>query len=216
MTALGKLVRTTAFRLTLAYALVFAVIASSVLAYVALERHAGSSSRACARRSTRRSTASSSSISVGGMRRLVVSVEQRSKRPGSSLYLITNFAGEALAGNVARMPASVLTKAGDTPDTPYQRLDDPDDVTHHAYVRVFVLPGGFRLVVGRDLERAEQPRRRHQARFRLALVVLTALRPRRRLHRGAARPRPHRFDDGERQRHHGGRARQAPAARRLE
>jgi signal transduction histidine kinase len=108
------------------------------------------------------------------MRRLVATVDRRSKRPGSSLYLVTTFAGESLAGNVARIPASLLSKAGDSPDTPYQRLDDPDDVTHHAYVRVFVLPGGFRLVVGRDLDELNSLGAATRRAFVIALVVLTA------------------------------------------
>jgi signal transduction histidine kinase len=111
---------------------------------------------------------------TGGIRRLVVTVEQRTRRPGSSLYLVTTFVGDALAGNVARLPTSVLTTAGDTPDTPYERLDDPDDVTHHAYVRVFVLPDGFRLVVGRDLGELNSLSSAVRRAFVLALFILTA------------------------------------------
>jgi signal transduction histidine kinase len=172
VTALGKLVRTTAFRLTLAYALGFAIIASSVLAYVAWN------GRRLVEQGMRETVDAEvngliDQYNTGGMRRLVISVEQRTRRPGSSLYLVTTFAGESLAGNVARIPASVLTRAGDTPDTLYQRLDDPDDVTHHAYVRVFVLPGGFRLVVGRDLDELNSLGAATRRAFVLALVILT-------------------------------------------
>jgi signal transduction histidine kinase len=173
VTALGKLVRTTAFRLTLAYALIFAIIAASVLAYVAWN------GRRLVEQGMRETVDAEvngliDQFRSGGIRRLIVSVEQRTRRPGSSLYLVTTFAGESLAGNVARLPASVLTAAGDTPDTPYERLDDPDDLTHHAYVRVFVLPGGFRLVVGRDLEELNSLGSAVRRAFVLALVVLTA------------------------------------------
>jgi len=172
VTALGKLVRTTAFRLTLAYAIVFAVIASSVLAYVAWN------GRRLVEQGMRETVDAEvngliDQYNAGGMHRLVVSVDRRTRRPGSSLYLITNFAGEALAGNVARIPASLLTHVGETPDTPYQRLDDPDDVTHHAYVRVIMLPNGFRLVVGRDLEELNSLGAATRRAFALALVVLT-------------------------------------------
>jgi signal transduction histidine kinase len=173
VTALGKLVRTTAFRLTLAYALVFAVISAGVLGYVAW------SGRRLVEQGMRETVDAEvngliDQFRTGGIRRLVTSVEQRTRRPGSSLYLVTTFVGDALAGNVARLPASVLTSAGDTSDTPYERLDDPDDVTHHAYVRVFVLPGGFRLVVGRDLDELNSLGSAVRRAFVLALVVLTA------------------------------------------
>ncbi|MFI5015097.1 MAG: ATP-binding protein [Hyphomicrobiales bacterium] len=173
MTALGKLVRTTAFRLTVTYALIFAVIAASVLAYVAW------SGRRLVEQGMHETVDAEvngliDQFRAGGIRRLVASVEQRTRRPGSSLYLVTTFVGDSLAGNVARLPASVLNSSGDTPDTPYERLDDPDDVTHHAYVRVFVLPGGFRLVVGRDLAELNGLGSAVRRAFVLALVVLTA------------------------------------------
>ena len=173
MTALGKLVRTTAFRLTLAYALVFAVISAGVLGYVAWNgRHLVEQGM--------RETVDAEvnglidQFRTGGIRRLVATVEQRTRRPGSSLYLVTTFVGEALAGNVARLPTSVLTSAGENPDTPYERLDDPGDVTHHAYVRVFLLPGGFRLVVGRDLGELNSLGEAVKRAFLLALAMLTA------------------------------------------
>ncbi|MBV9974657.1 MAG: HAMP domain-containing protein [Hyphomicrobiales bacterium] len=172
MTALGKLVRTTAFRLTLAYALVFAVISAGVLGYVAWNgRHLVEQGM--------RETVDAEvnglvdQFRVRGIRNVVASVEQRTRRPGSSLYLVTTFVGEALAGNVARLPTSVLNSAGDYPDTPYERLDDPDDVTHHAYVRVLLLPGGFRLVVGRDLAELNSLGQAVKRAFLLALVILT-------------------------------------------
>jgi signal transduction histidine kinase len=172
VTALGKLVRTTAFRLTLAYALVFAVISAGVLGYVAWN------GRRLVEQGIRETVDAEvngliDQFRTGGIRGLVATVEQRTRRPGSSLYLVTTFVGDALAGNVARLPASVLTSAGDTSDTPYQRLDDPDDVTHHAYVRVFVLPGGFRLVVGRDLGELNSLGSAVRRAFVLALVILT-------------------------------------------
>ena len=173
MTALGKLVRTTAFRLTLAYALVFAVISAGVLGYVAWNGHR------LVEQGMRETVDAEvngliDQFRAGGIRRLVATVEQRTRRPGSSLYLVTTFVGEALAGTVARLPTNVLTSAGENPDAPYERLDDPDDVTHHAYVRVFLLPGGFRLVVGRDLGELNSLGEAVKRAFLLALVMLTA------------------------------------------
>ena len=55
----------------------------------------------------------------------------------------------------ARLPPGILETPGWT-ETVYRRLDDPDGAEHHALVRVFQLPGGFRLLVGRDLEERER------------------------------------------------------------
>src|SRR4029078_11361274 len=41
-------------------------------------------------------------------------------------------------------------------ETVYRRLDDPEGTEHHALGRVFELPSGFRLLVGRDLEARER------------------------------------------------------------
>jgi hypothetical protein len=49
----------------------------------------------------------------------------------------------------------VLDRPGWT-ETIYRRLDDSDGPEHHALVRVFQLPGGFRMLVGRDLDERER------------------------------------------------------------
>src|SRR5476651_156619 len=95
---------------------------------------------------------------LGGIRRLVIVVDARARRPGSSLYLVTTFNGEALAGNVTSLVPGILDKPGWT-ETVYRRLDDTEPAEHpdhHALVQVFQLPGGFRLLVGRDLDERER------------------------------------------------------------
>jgi signal transduction histidine kinase len=49
----------------------------------------------------------------------------------------------------------VLVSAGWS-EIPYRRLDETDRSEHHALVRVFQLSGGFRLLVGRDLEERQR------------------------------------------------------------
>ena len=83
------------------------------------------------------------------MRRLGEVIEARSRQPGSSLYLLTNNAGEPLAGNVAQLPPGVLDHVG-VVDTPYETVDESAP-GRRALARIFALPGGFRLLVGRDL-----------------------------------------------------------------
>jgi signal transduction histidine kinase len=154
VTALAKLFRATAFRLTLVYLLVFALFAAFLLGYFALNTR-----RLITEEITSTVDAEITGLSEqynqGGIRRLVFVIETRSRRPGSSLYLVTTPSGEGLAGNIGSLVPGVLAKPG-WMETAYRRLEDPETAEHHALVRVLQLPGGFRLLVGRDLEERER------------------------------------------------------------
>jgi signal transduction histidine kinase len=154
VTALGKLFRTTAFKLTLVYLTIFAFFAMFLLAYFAWNTR-----RLITEQITQTVDAEIGGLSeqynLGGIRRLVIIVDARSRRPGSSLYLVTTNAGEALAGNVGSLPPGLLEKAGWT-ETEYRRLDESEGPEHQALVQVIQLPGGFRLLVGRDLDERER------------------------------------------------------------
>ena len=147
MTALGKLFRTTAFKLTLVYLTVFALFAIFLLAYFAWNTR-----RLINEQITQTVDAEIGGLSeqynLGGIRRLVIIVDTRARRPGSSLYLVTTNAGEGLAGNVGSLPPGLLEKAGWN-ETEYRRQDESEGPAHSALVRVIQLPGGFRLLVGR-------------------------------------------------------------------
>ena len=173
MTALGKLLRTTAFKLTLVYLSIFAVFAVFLLGYFAWNTR-----RLITEQITQTVDAEITGLAEqyrqGGIRRLVFIVEARSRRPGSSLYLLTTPAGEGLAGNVGSLSAGVLNSTG-WEETAYRRLDDLDGARHHALVRVFQLPAGFRLLVGRDLEERERLRDIVLAAGRWSLAVVIVL-----------------------------------------
>ncbi len=115
---------------------------------------------------------------LGGIRRLVLVVDARARRPGSSLYLVTTFAGEALAGNVTALAPGILDSPGWT-ETVYRRLDEAEGPQHdhEALVRVFQLSGGFRLLVGRDLEERERLYRivLDAGRWSIAIVIVLGL-----------------------------------------
>src|SRR6185437_11125166 len=82
---------------------------------------------------------------------LVFTIENRALRPGSDLYLVTAPDGRAIAGNVGALAPGVIATLGWS-ETAYRRLDDQDTSNHRALVRVTELGGGFRLLIGRDLE----------------------------------------------------------------
>ena len=154
MTALGKLLRTTAFKLTLVYLGIFVLFAASLLAYFALNTR-----RLITEQITATVNGEVNSLSEqygqGGLRRLVIVVDVRSRRPGSSLYLVTTPSGEGLAGNVGSLEPGVLDRPGWL-ETNYHRLESPEGTEHRALVRMVQLPGGFHLLVGRDLEERER------------------------------------------------------------
>ena len=154
MAAIAKLFRATAFRLTLVYLLVFIVFAASLLGYFALNTRRLITEQITATVNTEISGLSEQ-YSQGGIRRLVIVVDLRSRRPGSSLYLVTTATGEGLAGNVGTLEPGVLDHPGWL-ETNYRRLEAPEGNEHRALVEVVQLPGGFRLLVGRDLEERER------------------------------------------------------------
>jgi signal transduction histidine kinase len=175
VTAFGKLIRTTAFRLTLVYLFLFALFAASLLGYFAWNTR-----RLITEQITTTVDAETSEISEiyarRGLRGLVFNVENRSLRPGANLYLVTTPTGQAIAGNVGSLAAGVMASTGWS-ETLYKRLDDQDTQNHRALVRVTELPSGFRLLIGRDLEE----RRRlfgivaHAAQWSILIVVVLGL-----------------------------------------
>ncbi len=157
MTAIGKVVRTTAFKLSLLYLVIFSFVATATIGYIAMN----------ARRILDEQLVSTISDEIqglsdhyaqGGLRRLVGIVALRSQNPGAFLYLVTTDRGERIAGNVGALPPGVLDRPGQL-ETVYSRVDEADVGEHRALVRIFILNGGFRLLVGRDFE--ERSRLRH-------------------------------------------------------
>jgi signal transduction histidine kinase len=154
VTALGKLFRTTAFKLSMAYLVIFVLFASAILGYVAFNM--------------RRLLDEQVSLTIeedvkglvtqfnsGGLRRLVAQIERRASQPGSSLYLVTTPLGETLAGNISGIDQEGLLDAGRY-QLFYRVLEDGDAKPHRAMVDTIVLPGGFRLLVGRDLSETDR------------------------------------------------------------
>ena len=188
MTPFAKLWRSTAFRLLLAYLVVFTVFAFFTLGYVAwnarrvLDDQIVSTVEA-------EITGLAEQYRLGGIRRLVNIVERRARQPGASLYLLTTPAGERIAGNVDELPAALVAQPsrvdakpciGRQPEclyreTPYGRASDPDTISHEAIVRVFTLSGGFRLLVGRDVEERARLREVMRRAFGWSLLFVGVL-----------------------------------------
>ena len=175
MTAFGKLIRTTAFRLTLVYLFLFALFAASLLGYFAWNTRRLITEQIIT--TVDAETAEVSGIyDRRGLSRLVFTVESRALRPGANLYLVTTPTGQLIAGNVGALMPGVMASSGWI-ETAYRRLDERDNATHRALVHVSQLSGGFRLLIGRDLEE----RRRlfgivaHAAQWSLLVVIVLGI-----------------------------------------
>src|SRR3954464_9952295 len=111
VTAFGKLIRTTAFRLTLVYLFLFALFAASLLGYFAWNTR-----RLITEQITSTVNAETGEISEifgrRGLRGLVFTLENRALRPGSNLYLVTTPTGQAVAGNVGSLAPGMMATSG--------------------------------------------------------------------------------------------------------
>jgi hypothetical protein len=110
-----------------------------------------------------------------GVKNLSTVIEKRKSEPGASLYLLTNAIGEPLAGNVEQIPTEVLLHPGFLPIM--YRGAGSSDRGRQALVGVYILPGGFRLLIGHDLgDRASIVKVMERAlAISLSVVVLTGV-----------------------------------------
>ena len=150
MTALTKLFRTTTFRLSLTYLALFGAAAAVAIFYiywnttVLLTRQLHDTIDAELKGLAEQYTA-------GGLNRLVRTVADRSETPGNSLYFVADPEGRRLAGNLASITQQLANSLGPV-EFEYSRPAEGGIETRLAFANVFRLPGGYRLIVGRDIE----------------------------------------------------------------
>ena len=153
--------RTTAFKLSAIYLAVFSIFAAFLIGYIA--RNTSDILQAQMRRSLDAELrAMSDQYSRGGLARVARLIELRSRQPGANIYLVTDAAGQKLAGNVQSVPSAVLNQTETEPQVvPYLQVDDQDGPgdgkeRHAALVSVAGLPDGARILVGRDITESEE------------------------------------------------------------
>jgi signal transduction histidine kinase len=173
VTALVKLFRTTAFKIVAVYLLVFALFAVGVIFYLA--RH---TQQLVVSQITETVDLDVRNLSeqygIGGIRRLVDVIERRASQPASNLYLVTTYSGDSLAGNILDVPVNVLQNEGWSEIT-YRHSEGGNAAKEsRALVHVISLPGGFRLLVGRDFEERDRLRQilAQPARWSVVLLVV--------------------------------------------
>jgi signal transduction histidine kinase len=156
VTPFVKLLKSTAFKISLVYMLVTAVGTGLVLGRVGwnVTHLIDAQIRQTVDTDI---TGLSEQYSEGGIAQLVTAVERRAHQPSAGLYLVTTQAGEPIVGNISSLPEGVLSQPG-VVVTDYLRSGDTA-TRHRAIARIFLLPGGFRLLVGHDVEEGMRLRR---------------------------------------------------------
>ncbi len=96
-------------------------------------------------------------------------IQQRAQGQRLSLYLLTDPARRPIAGNLNAWPAN--SAPGEWVDFEYRRQVGSRTVEHRAHARHFVLPGGFHLLVGYDV----QDQIRLETRMRTSMIWVGAL-----------------------------------------
>jgi signal transduction histidine kinase len=150
VTALTKLVRTTTFRLSLTYFALFSAAAIIAIVYlywnttVLLSRQLNQTIDAELK-------GLAEQYRAGGRDQLVRIVAQRSRTPGNSLYLVADRSEKQLAGNLSAVSPQLWDSVGPV-EFFYSRPAPGGMEQRLAFANVFRLPGGDRLIVGRDIE----------------------------------------------------------------
>jgi len=174
VTALGKLIRTTAFKIIAVYLIVFAIFAMAVIGYLA--RHTQALVVSQITETIDAEIRNLEDIHAdAGIGRLIDIVSARAQQPGSNLYIVTSFNGAVLAANVTDIDNATLSRPGWS-EISYRRTDESDAQQHdsRALVRVAFI-GGFRVLVGRDIEERERLRQILATPARWSVVVIVLL-----------------------------------------
>ena len=155
MQSLTKLLRTTTFRLAAVYLVVFALSVGAILAYVYWNT-AGLLGRQTDETIRAEVTGLAEQYRQGGLRRLVRTVAARSRDAGVSVYLVADFTGGRIAGNMTGIPDGLTDTDEGWVEFPYRVGAGGRAGQHIARAYHTRLPSGFLLVVGRDIEEKRQ------------------------------------------------------------
>jgi len=144
--------RTATFRLAFAYLALFAVSVMLLLGFI-YWRTAGfmaTQSDETIRAETQGLAEQYKRRGILGLRSIII---ERSSRAGQrTLYLLTSFGGQPLAGNLSQWPTDAQLTAKDWINFTYVRGPDDDRETRPGRAVQVVLQGGFKLLVGRDMK----------------------------------------------------------------
>jgi signal transduction histidine kinase len=156
-TRLGQLLRTTTFRLTAVFILIFIVFSVLLLAFITFQSSIIIQRQQAA--DIDREVQQLQNLEHDqGLRAVAIAIDKLAAAPGPGIYYFGDATGQMVVGNVNNFPPSVLREEGAhsfnyARPKPFSGADGPDDSPPPGYavVRTVQLPSGFILVVGRDI-----------------------------------------------------------------
>jgi len=155
VTALNRLLSSFPFRLTLAYMGVFVLAAVLIVSFIAWRANELLTTKVI-ETLTAEVVGLREQFQAGGPARLRTAVTERAAEPGSGLYLLLDEAGRKVAGNLNTIPPELATP-GKGSVFSHSRIFEGAGRTPRLAVGVPVeVPGGYTLVVGRDIEDQRQ------------------------------------------------------------
>ncbi|MEM6761413.1 MAG: HAMP domain-containing sensor histidine kinase [Pseudomonadota bacterium] len=173
----SRLVRTTAFKLTLVYLCVFVALSLGLIAYISM-----TTTRLFDRQlevAINQEIAELNALfEAANLFRVMRTISRRSMSPDASVYLVTDFDGNPIAGNVSEIIYdSVNAAPGEPFPVRYMRPGQPgeeDAKSHRALAKLTVL-GRYQLLVGRDVEDRIEFSTIIKRSIRGAIIVVMAL-----------------------------------------
>jgi len=145
-----KLVRSTAFRLALFYLLIFGVSSAGLLGFV-FWRSAGFTAEQIDQTISAEVQGLHERYRLLGVPGLTQVVKERSNRQSQSLYYLVDRRGRRLAGNIDSWPTSNADQQ-DWMDFDYNHQVGDVAEQRRARAREIEISGGYRLLVGRDVQ----------------------------------------------------------------
>ena len=156
MQRLRTILAITAVRLSIAYSLIFGIVAVVLVLY--MTNSTVSILRGQIEDSINTEIADlDESYKHDGLNGLLIKLERAAAAPGANLYVLTEPTGRIIAANIRDIESGVIGSDGWT-ERPfaYTRYNQGDRHHYYAIARIVALPNGMRLLVGRDLGEPER------------------------------------------------------------
>ncbi len=150
MSSVLKLFRTTTFRLALVFMALFGTAAACAIGYIYWQTNV-LLNRQLEQTIEAEVQGLAEQYRAGGISNLAKTVANRSLAAGNSIYLVTDSEGDRITGNLTSISRDLWNKVGRV-EFVYNRPGQKGSESRLALVSVFRLKGGFRLIVGRDIE----------------------------------------------------------------
>jgi len=150
VTGLARLLRTTAFRLSLIYLGLFAAVAAVSVGYVYYNTSSLLSAQLGSALQNELDNLDNR-YRRAGLSGLKNAIAERSQTPGNSLYLLADAEGRYLEGNLKAVSTELWNSTGPVTFL-YRRAIDKEIEERFALAVVLRLANGHKLVVGRDIE----------------------------------------------------------------